>query len=75
MLRRLFGLVLLLVVVGVALYLWRGRPVGSPDLIEPAGPNKGIRSVNRSYSCFTRPIWPTALRSRFCRRFGRESSC
>src|SRR5512141_377 len=32
MLRRLFGLVVLLVVVGVALYLWRGRPAGSPPL-------------------------------------------
>ena len=32
MLRRLFGLVVLLVVVGVALYVWRGRPAGSPPL-------------------------------------------
>lgn len=32
MLRRLFGLVVLLVVLGAALYLWRGRPVGSPPL-------------------------------------------
>jgi hypothetical protein len=32
MLRRLFGLVVLLVVIAAALYLWRGRPAGSPDL-------------------------------------------
>jgi hypothetical protein len=32
MLRRLFGLILLLVVVGAVVYLWRGRPVGSPAL-------------------------------------------
>jgi hypothetical protein len=32
MLRRLFGLVVLLVVVGAALYLWRDRPVGRPAL-------------------------------------------
>lgn len=32
MLRRLFGLIVLLVVIGGALYLWRGRPVGSPPL-------------------------------------------
>jgi osmotically-inducible protein OsmY len=28
MLRRLFGLVVLLVIVGAAVYLWRGRPAG-----------------------------------------------
>jgi hypothetical protein len=32
MLRRLFGLVVLLVVVAAALYLWRGRPVSGPAL-------------------------------------------